>query len=565
MNALLRYVRDGLDGQPETTDVEVQVEELTVGSASRATLQLIGRDLRPEHAVLRLRNGRLWLTASGPAIEVNGSAVESAPLATDDLIVMGGHRIRVLDPPSGFDAALEVRLDPDVNPSDFETAFTTALGRTRLSKRAPAWLLLGMVLALGMGLPLTNVLLRHTGGHPPAWLPGDAVWSTGPLIPTHELASHGQCSVCHATLFERVTDKSCRKCHDHEQDHVRLDGEQHAAAEPTPRCAGCHREHYADTMHFVPRADSLCTDCHRQPKALTGRRPIAGVTSFAKDRHPEFILKLLRPEPGSGASAGGVTWRDALVPIGSAQEQSNLSFSHVQHLDPAKVTRVGGDAPLGCADCHTLSVDGAHFQPITMLGKCLSCHSLEFARGRQLPHGQTAEAVTILEDFYVRNFSGPPLPEPQRVRRLPDRGAPPPACTGKPYDCGMVRARFEVENQFKVRGCAGCHTVEDTGAASLADRFRVAPVRLATDYFHSVRFYHRDHVVQRELTGDRACLSCHHADRSQRSSDVLIPPIAKCLECHASQATADKVALRCTSCHAYHPVPAGLPALEGPS
>lgn len=562
MDALLRYVRVGPSGQVDTTDAEVRVAELTVGSASRATIQLIG-GVRPEHAVFRLRGQRLAVSTRGPLIRVNGDPVASADLKVEDVVSIEGHRIRVLPAPSGFDVALEVRPDPEVKPSAFETAFNTRLGQTRLSKRSASWLMLGAVLAVGMALPLAGVLLRHAGGQAPSWGPGDTIWTTGPLIPPHELATHGQCAACHVSLFERVTDRACRKCHDQVHDHVSPAAVRQNATDAAPRCASCHREHYKDTMHFVPRADGLCTDCHREPKNPDGRRPIAKATSFDKGRHPEFKVRLLRPAAAGPALAGDVEWREALVEVGSAQEQSNLTFSHVGHLDPTKVTRLGDNAALGCADCHVLSVDGSHFVPITMRANCLACHSLEFARGRQLPHGQTAEAITILEDFYVRNFSGPPLPEPQRARRVPDRAPAAPTCTGKPYDCGMARARFEIENQFKVRGCASCHTVTDSGEGALADRFRVAPVRLEADYFKTARFDHRVHAVQRKLTGDAACLSCHHADKSERSADVLIPPIAKCLECHAGQTTADRVTLRCVSCHAYHPAPAGLPAREG--
>ena len=405
---------------------------------------------------------------------------------------------------------------------------------------------------------------RHAGTHSPPWLPSDRFWSTGRLIPSHELASQNQCSACHNELFVRVTDTACRKCHERVRDHVPRPLPQRDTHTATPRCATCHREHDTDAAHFVPRADGLCTNCHREPQTPIGRPSVQKATEFAKDSHPDFTVRLLRPAKPHDVGGTG-EWQESLGPIGTAREQSNLKFSHRQHLDPTKVTRIAGSAPLECGDCHTLSGDGAHFVPVTMRSDCLVCHALEFARGRQLPHGEPEEAVAILQDFYVRSYSEPVSSVPQSLRRLPDRGpAPAPfACNEKPYDCGMRRARVEVEDQFSRRGCVSCHVVTDTAESALLHRFRVAAVRLQAAYFPTARFDHRSHAVQGKLTGDGACLSCHHADRSEQSTDLLIPSIAKCLECHSSRAAADRVALPCASCHAYHPRSTGLSARAG--
>jgi predicted CXXCH cytochrome family protein len=68
-----------------------------------------------------------------------------------------------------------------------------------------------------------------------------------------------------------------------------------------------------------------------------------------------------------------------------------------------------------------------------------------------------------------------------------------------------------------------------------------------------VRFRHKDHLVQKQMSGDKACLSCHAAHASKQSSAVMIPDIGKCLECHTDRPAVDHVTVQCVSCHAYHP------------
>jgi predicted CXXCH cytochrome family protein len=117
----------------------------------------------------------------------------------------------------------------------------------------------------------------------------------------------------------------------------------------------------------------------------------------------------------------------------------------------------------------------------------------------------------------------------------------------------MRSARKEIESQFTRRGCVGCHGVIDTHASDIFDRFQVIPIRFARDYFPSNRFPHRSHEIQKKLTGDAACLSCHAAKKSEDSSDLMIPGITKCTECHGDKAATERVTVQCVSCHEYHP------------
>jgi hypothetical protein len=118
--------------------------------------------------------------------------------------------------------------------------------------------------------------------------------------------------------------------------------------------------------------------------------------------------------------------------------------------------------------------------------------------------------------------------------------------------------------------CSDCHRVSDTGSANITRRFAIAPVTLNNHYLPQGRFPHGQHRSFNAKTGDAACLSCHQGALSSRAaSDVLVPGVANCRQCHGAPAnslfaSAPRAADSCDTCHAYHdgvnpaaPLPAG--------
>ena len=81
MDALLRELREGPDGIAEYYDTEVSGDELTIGSAADQNIQLLGRAIAAEHAVIRQAGGRLELVCRrGQRVRLNGKKKESAIL-----------------------------------------------------------------------------------------------------------------------------------------------------------------------------------------------------------------------------------------------------------------------------------------------------------------------------------------------------------------------------------------------------------------------------------------------------------------------------------------------------
>jgi predicted CXXCH cytochrome family protein len=569
MNVLIRYLRKTADGGVEAQDSEVILDDISIGSAADRDIQLLGRDVSANHALISGSAGKLKIACQrGCKIRLNGVEADSAPIAVGDEIQLSGHVLRIVKSPAGFDVTIEVQLNSSTDASEFESAFRTNLNQTWLSMRSGAWTLAILTLLLAFAIPLTTIYMHRQGTSTPRGIPDDTVWTAGPLTAAHEHAAGKKCSACHQQLFVHVQDDACRKCHQPIADHVSQEHLLLTQLGTPQRCAQCHREHDGGASELFIKDDQLCVACHAQSQPSFGTLKLKNVSGFSQGAHPAFDVTLQKPVDASlvGAVSDWVTRRE---PLATAHEQSNLKFSHAQHLDAAHVTRARDGGALGCGDCHTPAVDGEHFLPVTMARSCASCHELTFDPGaptRQLPHGKPLEAMLVIEDYFARKYSDPAsaVPRPTPLRRLPDRekdtAVTADVCTGPTYLCASKRATAEIENQFAGRGCVSCHTVSDSHAKDIHDRFQVMPIRLTYDYFAGVRFNHRAHAIQKDpagkdLTGDDACLSCHKARQTKQTEDLMIPDIGKCLACHGDRHVDDRVTVQCVSCHTYHPVP----------
>src|SRR5579871_177674 len=118
MKVLLRLLRPGPDGGVEYQDTELSSEQLSLGSAPDCTIQLLGENVIAHHATLRAA-GRSWTVSCsrGSTVTVNGRRTASANVGVSDLIEIGGHRLRLIDAPQGFDLGIELETDTQVAPS----------------------------------------------------------------------------------------------------------------------------------------------------------------------------------------------------------------------------------------------------------------------------------------------------------------------------------------------------------------------------------------------------------------------------------------------------------------
>jgi len=560
MQILIRRIQRDRKGNEELFETSIAGSQLSVGHRNDQNLQLLDPEIAALHAVLSAgRGGRFALRCIGAArVRLDGKSVANAKLRPGSRVELGRQTLTVVPPPPGFDAAVEVLAIAQGEGYGPATHFVIDLDRTGLRPRRWAWSALALILVLGLLLPLAGYWQPGFGQwlRAQALFPSDAAWSSGPISNAHHGPDIGtDCNVCHQRLFEPTPDRACRHCHQNVQGHYHSD---QLTREPTgsANCASCHREH--NQPGNLVRADSgLCVDCHGDlnPVLLADPvEPLLPVRGFNASDHPAFRLTLLRFD------AGAWTWsesRESVVDSLPPREGSNLRFSHRTHLDPVKVHRTDTGAAPGCSDCHSLASDGEHFQPINMESRCRSCHSLAFDENeplKQLPHADVAAAVTALEEHFLRRQLVPQSAL-QSVRRRPGQALIADPCTRNPVACAHDRADLEAENQFTRSGCITCHEVREQPGLPPATRWQVLPVRLVVDWYPHARFDHAVHlgVAIDGQVGDRNCLGCHAADRSEASADILIPTLQRCLDCHGERRGAGIVKLDCSACHAFHP------------
>lgn len=563
MQLLLRKITYDSSGVPEYVDSEVARDEIVIGSAPRSDIQLLDSGVASVHArfVKSAKQVRL-LAEKGQAFLYNDKTQKEADLRPGDKIRIGAQTFTCLEAPPGFDLALEwhyVEMPGD----SLANAYRTSLSELSFSPRKASWLLVLAVLLVTGIAPLLSYFWQ--ADEPPEG-PADQgmaphnLWLSGPLLPAHQVAIGNDCAVCHQSPFEQVRDGACQQCHSSVVDHVPPD---HPAQSDTELlatlddfdCQGCHKEHN-EPQSIVSRSDGLCLDCHRQMSPA--------VAGFGRDAHPAFALSLLRPEVERRNGAMAVNWQrekvrpnedeasDSAEPL--AEEVSHLNYPHDVHLDPEAVKHPRRSDALQCLDCHTLSSDGEHFEPISMEKHCSDCHDLSFDPRnpqKQLPHGSPQEVYSALEAHFVRLAFSPDVKTGFERRRLPGQTNADESCD-QDYACAQQKALDEAARQFSQRGCVTCHQVSEVEGAERAERWQVLPVKINHDWYADARFDHKSHLTQSHQSGDALCLTCHDADTSSQSSDILMPTMAQCSSCHGDRASAGRVALDCVSCHDYH-------------
>ncbi|MBY6203785.1 cytochrome c3 family protein [Halomonas denitrificans] len=561
MQTLLRHIHKDRAGREALDERVLDEAVITVGHASDQSIQLRDPAVARRHVELRpTSKGRFRYRFVGGADTVaGGRSRRRGVLQAGDRIELGDQVITVGEPEPGFDAVLELATVEPRQGAGAATHHRIELAQTGLAMRRPAWIGLIAVLLLFLAIPLAGYFWPEMGRElrENPLLPSDHVWSTGPLAGVHHTPEIGlDCQACHQQLLKRAPDGGCLDCHAEVTGHV----DRSVVAVPTldaTRCATCHREHL-EPSRLVRNEEALCVDCHEAPEAFAQTRdghPLPeAVAGFSEAAHPQFRLSLLRFEPAGD-------WIRERVPHSpSASETSNLKFPHDLHLDPSKVESLTTGEALACSRCHALDPDGEHFATLSMETACQDCHSLSFDDDfprKQLPHGDVESVLLALEEHYIRKHADPELRggPAERGRRRPGRSRSEETCEGSALDCGRRLALQEATNQFSRSGCVTCHEVGTDASRPFLERWAVQPVRLVDDWYPYAGFDHEVHLTRSRARMDDevACSSCHAAETSARSEDVLIPGLDNCLQCHGPSGAGEIMAvLSCRGCHDFH-------------
>ena len=544
MYVLIRRLGAGSGANRSSKDEELVVDELTIGRGTDQALLLQGERIAYQHAVISLGAGQYRIRSLAPTgITVNGRGTRVAVLNRGDQILIGDYRLVVLSPPDGVDLALSLELleqqdAPAVDPSQFNTRLDRVAW---WQPRRWAWALFLVALlatllvpALVMLAPSMATWLRS------APLPDDSLWLSGPLHSVHSTLGK-DCQACHTTPFQRVTNEACVACHEntalhvppHHPDMPLFDGE---------RCASCHHEHNGEAR-MVFEDQRFCSSCHGDLDQRMSTVPeVARATDFHAD-HPPFRLSLLAWQ------AQEQRWRHSprQEVTDALREHSHLTFDHAVHLDTGGVKNDTGDYEvLTCGSCHQPALDGINMAPVSMEQHCARCHALTFDPAdpqRVVPHGAPDKVLANLREYYSSRFIRERIAAGDQRALLPGQRDAVSSLQREGLAWVEQRSLAVAEDLFERRACATCHEVESL--TQPAHGWSVKPVQLNSRWFVSSEFPHQRHSKME-------CADCHAAEHSRDATDVLMPDIAVCRDCHVGQQSDDGLRSGCISCHSYH-------------
>ncbi|MXO91852.1 cytochrome c3 family protein [Pontixanthobacter aquaemixtae] len=561
MSFLIRTIDFTASGREIVRDRELAQSTLTIGRAAESNIHLPDLAVEQHHAKLSLSEdgsvsveaaGTLGFTHDGRKTTSTGfDAGKGAELA------FGSYRLAFTREADGPVLVTITQAEQSAAGTDATGGF--ALASALPGKRGMAWALLGLIVIAFLAVPIYTHLNREK--IPPDYDRSgqtvmDASWSTGAL----SLAHHGledNCEACHAQPFVSVRDETCLTCHEAIGDHADIDRQltgrgpmsqgdalQWAVAdmfgkEGPGSCTTCHTEHEGEGR-MEPAAQKFCAECHDGMDSRLTDTKLGNAADFGT-AHPQFQA-VFHPNLGSDATA-----RMSLAR--KPQEEHGLKFPHQVHLDPRSgVSRMAGNigakkgygSALVCADCHTPNADESGFQPVNMEEDCESCHSLVYDRVgstfRTLRHGNVDQMQADL-----RAMDRAPRRPIVTGRRRPGeyaRGGLYYQNFGRP-----ARSYIGISRALSKDGvCGECHT--PTSRNGKAD---LMPVHLRQSYLLNGWFDHKEHQQE-------DCTTCHAAEGSKTSRDLLLPEIAICRDCHLGEDAAEaEVPSSCAMCHSYHP------------
>lgn len=560
MAFLIRTIDHTASGREIVRERVVEKDSVSIGRGAENDIHLPDLAVEQQHvSIAEATSGKLEITAVsrlGFAIDGRTENAASIDPTQGAELALGSSRIAISQS-NGKVMLTITKAASNEEAVDAKRSF--ALAGTLPAKRTISWALAGTILLAFLAVPIASHLTRERITTDDVDRAGkvafDSSWSTGKLSLAHH-SLEDNCEACHVDAFVSVRDETCLTCHEDIGDHAEAprladgraphglgEGFQWAVAgmfgkEGPGACTTCHTEHEGPTR-MEPASQQFCADCHDTLDARLTDTALANANDFGK-AHPEFkaaIFTELGQEDPRRISLGD-----------RPREQSGLKFPHDVHLDPQggvarMAIRLGRSAgygsPLACKDCHEATSDRVSFEPIDMEANCESCHSLVYDQVggtfRTLRHGDVDQMLADL-----RAMDRSPRRPVVTGRSRPERYA-----RGGLYYSNFGspgRSLVGIDRALAPGGvCGECHLPANSG-----NRLDVMPVNLPDRFFAHGGFDHHAHRQEE-------CSTCHEAESSKASKDVLLPNLASCRECHQGETAIEaEVPSSCAMCHSYH-------------
>lgn len=579
MTLLIRYVQK--QGQGEVSEqVVLDNNVLSIGRGTNQNILLADPKVALAHAKIFVQeNGCKVVASSGKYVIKNSQVVKKCYLKLGEEIEISGHKIALLPAESNHDFVLLVSVS-SIEHAPLQKRYQLSFSDLTLSKRSWSWTLFLSILLLCLLLPaagLINPLWMEALRQSP--LPDDSQWLAGNLIKPHKFIGDG-CAKCHTKAFIPTSNETCESCHTTVKRHV-SDIALSTSLNEITQCTSCHKEHNPQEI-LSSYSQQICVDCHINPIKNSSNKIKFDTASDFEHAHPAFKVSVL-----TALTKGKeiVDWQSKRLALkgNKLTEQSNLKFSHQLHMDPQGIKSTTGDITLVCSDCHVPEVNSGEMQPITMEKNCQRCHPLTFDLDdptRVVPHGPPADVVMMMREYYAFRYIYQNLNKESeqnaivkagdlfmvREARRPGREkklrkdfqyslneqtvASIEKLTKQTIRTNALvwaesRAYVAATDIFERQACEVCHVVTKNDTAELP--WQVQPVRLTKQWLPFANFTHDAHKTSE-------CKSCHKASSSKVSSDILMPNIENCQQCHGSEQSDNLIPNTCIDCHDFHDI-----------
>lgn len=589
MTFIIRQIALKSDGGEIVRQTEAEGDAITVGRNADNAIHLPDLAVNPVHArISRGEDGTLSVESqSGQPFELDGNRVErgTVDLAKGAELRFGGHVINIGADAESGDPVFTVRRVEAVSDSAEEKDEREIYSLSGLlpGKRMSAWGFAALILIAMLAWPVYTwatykPLAYDKDAERPAGFHADKMWISGDLSLAHKSLGDN-CQACHVDAFVAVRDNACLTCHqDDAHEHAAMDKQLAARGEPqgfaaftrfvaasfnkpAGRCVECHTEHEgAGAMQ--PTQQRFCAECHDGMDTRLTTTKLENAADFG-NAHPQFRpAVLVKPLAGSDSKAP----RRRISLDDKPKEFNGLKFPHDLHLN-----KTGGVAQMGrrlsgkfgfgqaleCKNCHEVDKNGVRFLPVDMEKNCSMCHSLAFDKiggtFRTLRHGEPDMVRADLRAFYRSTAPSRPINLGSLARQRP--GTVNSRRTAADYARAVnfrgTRADQAIRQVFSRGGaCYDCHTVTPPSRKGGLD-YGIAPVAQTGRYMHKGWFSHEAHEKE-------DCASCHAAPKSDKASDLLLPGIKICRDCHVGEDGASLIKVKkpvestCAMCHDYH-------------
>ena len=200
--------------------------------------------------------------------------------------------------------------------------------------------------------------------------------------------------------------------------------------------------------------------------------------------------------------------------------------------------------------------------PVSFEKHCSNCHDLKFepqAPDKEIPHGN----ITLAKEYVIGTYAEFALRgnfiesdnfknDASTFRKLINDKPKTKEEKKAALEWAEAKTKEIIDGRYGRGLCGECHQINDNVKTASWD---IATVHVPKKWLPKSHFNHEPHK-------DRECTTCHNAKKSEKATDILLPSITTCQECHGGESTTSKVRSTCTECHGFHRADLVMPKEE---